>query len=165
MNINFEELKELYIDFDEYLRKVEKINGIIVTYEDQRIPLFVELGELLNEFPTKFKYWRQSAKDNRDNGLEEFADCLNIIFGMMSFSDLKSIKMNLDIMTEIFIKDNNDIYYNIYSIIDISYKRNPISQFYNLIAIGYKLGFTWEEIYNASKNKIKIINERLDNEY
>ena len=165
MNINFEELKELYIDFDEYLRKVEKINGIIVTYEDQRIPLFVELGELLNEFPTKFKYWRQSAKDNRDNGLEEFADCLNIIFGMMSFSDLKSIKMNLDIMTEIFIKDNNDIYYNIYSIIDISYKRNPISQFYNLIAIGYKLGFTWEEIYKASKNKIKIINERLDNEY
>lgn len=165
MNINFEELKELYIDFDEYLRKVEKINGIIVTYEDQRIPLFVELGELLNEFPTKFKYWRQSAKDNRDNGLEEFADCLNIIFGMMSFSDLKSIKMNLDIMTEIFIKDNNDIYYNIYSIIDISYKRNPISQFYNLIAIGYKLGFTWEEIYKASKNKIKIINERLDNGY
>ena len=156
MNINFEELKELYIDFDEYLRKVEKINGIIVTYEDQRIPLFVELGELLNEFPTKFKYWRQSAKDNRDNGLEEFADCLNIIFGMMSFSDLKSIKMNLDIMTEIFIKDNNDIYYNIYSIINISYKRNPISQFYNLIAIGYKLGFTWEEIYKASKNKIKI---------
>ena len=165
MNINFEELKELYIDFDEYLRKVEKINGIIVTYEDQRIPLFVELGELLNEFPTKFKYWRQSAKDNRDNGLEEFADCLNIILGMMSFSDLKSIKMNLDIMTEIFIKDNNDIYYNIYSIIDISYKRNPISQFYNLIAIGYKLGFTWEEIYKASKNKIKIINERLDNGY
>lgn len=165
MNINFEELKELYIDFDEYLRKVEKINGIIVTYEDQRIPLFVELGELLNEFPTKFKYWRQSAKDNRDNGLEEFADCLNIIFGMMSFSDLKSIKMNLDIMTEIFIKDNNDIYYNIYSIINISYKRNPISQFYNLIAIGYKLGFTWEEIYKASKNKIKIINERLDNGY
>lgn len=165
MDINFKELKELYIDFDEYLRKVEKINGIIVTYEDQRIPLFVELGELLNEFPTKFKYWRQSAKDNRDNGLEEFADCLNIIFGMMSFSDLKSIKMNLDIMTEIFIKDNNDIYYNIYSIIDISYKRNPISQFYNLIAIGYKLGFTWEEIYKASKNKIKIINERLDNGY
>lgn len=165
MNINFEELKELYIDFDEYLRKVEKINGIIVTYEDQRIPLFVELGELLNEFPTNFKYWRQSAKDNRDSGLEEFADCLNIIFGMMSFSDLKSIKMNLDIMTEIFIKDNNDIYYNIYSIIDISYKRNPISQFYNLIAIGYKLGFTWEEIYKASKNKIKIINERLDNGY
>lgn len=165
MNINFEELKELYIDFDEYLRKVEKINGIIVTYEDQRIPLFVELGELLNEFPTKFKYWRQSAKDNRDNGLEEFADCLNIIFGMMSFSDLKSIKMNLDIMTEIFIKDNNDIYYNIYSIIDISYKRNPISQFYNLIAIGYKLGFTWEEIYIATKNKIKIIDERLDNGY
>lgn len=165
MNINFEELKELYIDFDEYLRKVEKINGIIVTYEDQRIPLFVELGELLNEFPTKFKYWRQSAKDNRDSGLEEFADCLNIIFGMMSFSDLKSIKMNLDIMTEIFIKDNNDIYYNIYSIIDISYKRNPISQFYNLIAIGYKLGFTWEEVYTATKNKIKIINERLDNGY
>lgn len=165
MDINFKELKELYIDFDEYLRKVEKINDIIVTYEDQRIPLFVELGELLNEFPTKFKYWRQSAKDNRDNGLEEFADCLNIIFGMMSFSDLKSIKMNLDIMTEIFIKDNNDIYYNIYSIIDISYKRNPISQFYNLIAIGYKLGFTWEEIYKASKNKIKIINERLDNGY
>ena len=164
MNINFEELKELYIDFDEYLRKVEKINGIIVTYEDQRIPLFVELGELLNKFPTKFKYWRQSAKDNRDNGLEEFADCLNFIFAEMSFSDLKSIKMNLDIMTEIFIKDNNDIYYNIYSII-VSCKRNPISQFYNLIAIGYKLGFTWEEIYKASKNKIKIINERLDNGY
>lgn len=167
MNINFIELEELLLEYTEYSNKVEKIIGRKITKRDQILPLFVELGELLNEYPTMFKFWRQSAKDNRSNGLEEFADCLNFIFGAMSINDLNIIKDNLDSMHDsVITNENTDIIYNFYTILDNAYKEeNIVSQFYNLMAIGYKLNYTWNDIYKASKNKIKIINERLDNGY
>lgn len=30
--------------------------------EKMKVALFVELGELMNEFPTKFKHWKKTAK-------------------------------------------------------------------------------------------------------
>lgn len=33
--------------------------------DQMKIALFVELGELMNEMPTKFKHWKKTAKDNQ----------------------------------------------------------------------------------------------------
>lgn len=71
MHINFDQLLELYNDYKKYLKRVEKYKRIKIELNDHVIPLFVELGELLNEFPTKFKYWGRSATDNKQKGLED----------------------------------------------------------------------------------------------
>ena len=40
--------------------------------EQMKIALFVELGEMMNELPTKFKCWKKTAKDNKEKALVEY---------------------------------------------------------------------------------------------
>lgn len=165
MNINIEQLEEIYSNYKEYIKRVEKIKGIKIHKNQQIIPLLVELGELLNEFPSIFKYWRQSSVDNKEKGLEEFADCLNFVFAQMDDYDMEYIKEYSSFMDGIK-NSTSTIYCNICNLCNnLSSAQNSISQFYELMEIGYKLGFTWKEIYKASKDKNKIINERLEKGY
>ena len=157
MHINFDQLLELYNDYKKYLKRVEKYKRIKIELNDHVIPLFVELGELLNEFPTKFKYWRRSATDNKQKGLEEFADCLNFIFGQMTCNDINYIGSKLDLIDTLCMNDNNPNYFShtIYEIMHFSFKdKNVVYQFYNLMIIGNKLGL--KIFINLQKIKLKL---------
>lgn len=86
----------------------------------------------------------------------------------MTCNDINYIGSKLDLIDTLCMNDNNPNYFshNIYEIMYFSFKdKNAVYQFYNLMIIGNKLGFKREDIYKSSKNKIKVIDERLSNRY
>lgn len=127
------ELLEMQQKLDESILKEKGITEYPV--DEIETALIVELGELMNEFPTKFKYWKSTAVDNRKKGLEEYVDCLHFALSIANY---------LFGLTE-----GKKIYhYLVY-----------------LFELGYILGFTWNEIYKAYKDKNKVNYERLQNGY
>ena len=56
------------------------------------VALIVELGELMNEFPTKFKYWKDTAKDNYQKGLVEYVDCLHFALSLTNYMTSEDIE-------------------------------------------------------------------------
>jgi len=134
-------------------------------YENMRIALFVELGELLNELPTKFKHWKASAADNRVKALVEYVDCLHFA---LSIHNYYHVKIDTDQFEQMHnynyaFKQTNE-YYTIYELLEKIASSKVITLHY-VLALGYKLGFTWEEIYNAYKEKNKVNYERLKSGY
>lgn len=52
--------------------------------EQNKIALVVELGEMMNELPTKFKHWKSTAKDNREKALVEYVDALHFALSLFN---------------------------------------------------------------------------------
>ena len=50
-----------------------------------KIALFVELGELMNELPTRFKHWKKTAVDNREKALVEYVDALHFQLSLFNY--------------------------------------------------------------------------------
>mgnify|MGYP003413175483 CR=1 FL=1 len=154
------ELLEMQRVLDESIFKEKGITEYPL--DNMKVALFVELGELMNEFPTKFKHWKSSAADNREKGLVEYVDCLH--FALSLANQIDDFKMNTSYEnTE--LKYTNSICEIVYFIsrnveIDCYY-----AMFIGLFVLGKKLGFTWEEIYEAYKKKNAINYERLNNGY
>ena len=126
-----------------------------------KIALFVELGELMNEFPTKFKHWKSSAKDDREKGLEEYVDCLHFALSLTNYS-MNRGKWKVNESWEYEAHNHN-----VLSLFDelngcVTYIKEPLSF---LFAIGNKLGFTWDEIYHDYTKKNEINYQRLRSGY
>ena len=127
------------------------------------VALYVELGELMNEFPTEFKHWKASAVDNREKGLEEYVDVLHIMLSLFNYCGLNS---------------TNVVSYNIYNKrpFDDRYKLSDelkkITRGYDnyeglscLFRLGNYLGFTWDEVYLAYKRKNRVNHDRQERGY
>ena len=137
---------ELYGNSDEIILK-------------NKLELLVELGELANE--TKcFKYWSNKLPD-RDMMLEEYADCMLMVFYM--FNDLE---VSLD--EEFLEHKENDIVrqfmylFEVTSRIDKEYNKEVVKEiFVNLVYLGHLLGFSDEEIVSGCMRKIEINIKRI----
>lgn len=159
-----EQLKELLIMqqmLDNNILKEKRINNYPV--EDMKIALLVELGELLNEFPTKFKHWKSSAKDNREKGLIEYVDCLHFALSLANYYEIdveedKGVNNPFDYHKfNDCMKFNNKLLEEIYL--------NDMYRLSFLFDLGKVLGFRWEEVYNTYKKKNKVNYERLKEGY
>ena len=129
-----------------------------------KIALFVELGELMNELPTRFKHWKSSAVDNREKALVEYVDCLHFALSITYYQNViktdEQFKYWLDYDTCGEVADE----YTILELIETIMTSN-LSKLSHLLTLGNKLGFTWKEIYNAYIEKNKVNYERLKNGY
>lgn len=125
--------------------------------DNMKIALFVELGELMNEFPTKFKHWKSSAVDNREKGLVEYVDCLHFALSLVNYAEY-------DIND--YYKYDKPVYLPLWQILasagNLEYAYDSLEW---LFALGNYLGFTWEEIYNAYKKKNEVNYQRLRSGY
>ena len=77
------ELLEMQRVLDESIFKEHGITEYPL--ENMKLALFDELGELLHEFPTKYKHWKKSAVDNREKGLEEYVDVLHFMLSLCNY--------------------------------------------------------------------------------
>ena len=156
------EMIEMQKELDKYIMDKQGISYSDVIKDKIKIALFVELGELMNEFPTHFKYWKPNAKDNRDKGLVEFVDCMHFTMSLFYHGGYETkdtagvVKIvdcfcNLPHVPKTQLKDIFDEYdhYNVLLI--------------ELLKLGHGLGFTWEEIYNAYIEKNKVNYDRQVN--
>ena len=151
------ELLEMQRVLDENILKEKGITEYPL--ENMKIALFVELGELMNEFPTKFKHWKSTAVDNREKGLEEYVDCLHFALSIANHTDHK---LNENI-SKYDYKDyvKNDKYTEIVSHL---ITREDLIVF-TVMCLTYKLGFEFDDVYEAYKKKNAVNYERLRNGY
>lgn len=134
--------------------------------DNMKIALFVELGEMMNEFPTKFKHWKKSAVDNREKGLEEYVDALHFMLSLYNhYCDIEILdedptfhyESNLDLLAGF-----GDLVNYLVRCVEQCDGGNGIKA---LFEIGNFLEFEWEEIYEAYMNKNSVNHQRNKNGY
>ena len=161
------ELMEMQQALDMAIMKEREIT--VYPEDNIEIALFTELGELMNEFPTIFKYWKTTAKDDREKGLIEYVDCIHFAISLLNYKADNAIKALLSQQLETY-----DYSYELdsdYSTFDIHYLLQEITtenaeiKICHLFDLGKILGFTWDEIYNAYIDKNKVNYERLRGGY
>ena len=134
--------------------------------QNMQIALFVELGELMNELPTKFKHWKSSAVDNREKALVEYVDCLHFCLSLTNYNK-EDYDRDFALSVDIYNYNSHDV--TLLSQLPIHKLLLNITQFEGnlsyLFGLGVKLGFEWEEIYKAYKDKNEINYERMRNNY
>ena len=132
--------------------------------ENMKIALFVELGELMNELPTHFKHWKATAVDNREKALVEYVDCLHFALSVTYHQNLYNTN---DMMKKWHDYEELSKEADEYAITEIleNIVTSRLTKLHHLLILGNKLGFTWEEIYEAYKKKNQINYERLSSNY
>ncbi len=156
------------IDLNVVYSENKKLDEIFIKkyYHDDfvkknKLELLVEIGELANETRC-FKYWSQKEVNN-DLVKEEYADC---IIMTLCFFNYLNISLDEVIYTSLD-EDVITIFFDIYYQASIFSKREDKTIIKDilvkLINLGYKLGFTDQEIITSCLNKIKIDKERLMN--
>lgn len=135
-----------------------------------RLALIVEVCEMLQEMPTVFKYWKDSAVDNREKALEEYVDVIHFALSLTNYAgELRAAIKDTKLLQSIYGYDSIRIgseqrtTYNVYNEINylistLAYRRMLLPVF----RLGRILGFTWNEIYDGYMNKNKINHERLN---
>lgn len=144
------------------------LNGDKYHYNEVLMALFVELGEFMNEIPTKFKYWKKSAKDDYEKALEEYVDCLHFAMSLAIVEEKglyrckEYCKCYDAVQSEYFSHKYRDDYFDMMIIILDAY---GIVRVQKLFELGIVVGFTWDEIYNMYLKKNKINHKRQDDKY
>lgn len=129
--------------------------------ENMKLALFDELGELLHEYPTKYKHWKKSAVDNREKGLEEYVDCLHFALSLTNYFRVEEKQLyQYDVV--LFDDNLSQNLFNVYESVVIECGQNIL---YEIFALGSYFGFTWEEIYEAYKKKNEVNYQRLRSGY
>ena len=164
MNEMVKQLKEL-IEMQKKLDEDIFIKRGIKEYPEMnmRIALFVELGELMQEFPTKFKHWKRTAIDDPEKGIEEYVDCLHFALSLYYHMNTHSYSFLPEYDTP-EIGDSN-IYETLDSIVGMVGLSLYDSALYYLFLLGKLLGFTWDDVMKAYKKKNKVNYDRIEQGY
>lgn len=146
---------------------IHQIKNIEYDINKVKLALYVELGELANEWQ-EFKYWKEDKNSKRDKMLEEYADCLHFC---LSIENYHYIQLDNSSIQEQYIEYYKKIPY----LLDILKIDEPIDLFLKmytveyslltLLQLGLALGFSKEEIQKSYNAKHKINYERLKNNY
>lgn len=153
------ELLEMQKALDEALMKEHGLTEYPL--EKTKIALFVELGEMMNELQTEFKWWKKTAKYDREKGLEEYVDCLHFALSLTNYFRVEEKQLyQYDVV--LFDDNLSQNLFNVYESVVIECGQNIL---YEIFALGSYFGFTWEEIYEAYKKKNAVNYERLKNGY
>lgn len=157
-----EQLKEL-LEMQRVLdESIFKEHGITeYPLENMKLALFDELGELLHEFPTKYKHWKKSAIDNREKGLEEYVDCLHFALSIsyQFYDGSKGYDHYDDCHSD---EPLSELYWDLWTLATLKKSKTILKK---IFSIGNHFGFTWDEIYSAYKKKNAVNYERLKNNY
>lgn len=129
------------------------------------LALQVELGELANELPEVFKFW-SNKKNNREKALKEYVDCLHFILsigvelGMPHRLLLGNVQRN-EMLDDDFIALYDEVH-TLYHAYKCAYKcqlnKKFVRGYYesvfeHFLALGERLGFTWEQVEEAYMKK------------
>ncbi|WP_394139575.1 dUTP diphosphatase [Cytobacillus oceanisediminis] len=158
------ELFDLQIELDHAIAKNLNIENDFnnVYYVDKRVfALKVEVAEFANEVGF-FKYWKQSHQIDRVKTLEELADVIHF-FLSVGISRKYTFVKELDSLAWKKVPMEQLFQYLLNNNFDSSGKwKNGFEQ---LICIGFKLGYTANEMIQAYKSKREINFKRQEESY
>lgn len=152
-------MKQFQVIYDENKKLDQKFDELYDNYKQETIEknileLLVEIGELANETRC-FKYWSTKGPSPKKIVIDEYADCLLMIFNFLSMKKIE--------LTEQFpeIKENNPVVqfkhlYYLVSNLNVDLNNELLKEiFANLINLGKLLDFTLSDIIDGSLAKIK----------
>lgn len=169
-----EQLKEMFEmqkDFDnQVLMKLGKKYDYEIACKIT-MALFVEIGELMQELPSYFKFWKQNKQDNRDKALEEYVDALKFCLSLFSYieDDIYSIEEIVESIESfkkgVFYYPKDQIDSVIECVLTGIFNNNGIEQLCYMFNLLDLLGFTFDEIYETFKKKHAINLQRMKDGY
>ncbi len=122
--------------------------------EKMRIALFVKLGELMNELPSHFEFWKKNAVDNRERALVEYVDALHVQLSLLNYYGLKYPEWLLDYDRCLNTSNLSEL---LMSSVLYAHSELGLNQ---LFCLGRSIGFTWEEVYQSYMKKNETEYER-----
>ena len=132
-------------------------------YEKNCLGLLVEIGELANE--TKcFKYW-SIKKADKDDTLEEYADCITLIFCIFTKLNISIENIPEHYYSNDIIEMFNEVFNEASKLMHNKGSNLAKLIFSNLLHIGKLLEFSSEEQLDACYKKMKKLEERLNSDY
>lgn len=162
--IGLAELLEMQEELDTAILREHEIRRY-PTYKIENA-LFVEIAEMLNELPSIFKYWKKTAKNDREKALIEYVDALHFALSLTNNNPHYILKDKAFLhkylayrKREMPMKIAEEVQRVIY------YMVNTQEYLYYLFYLGEILEFTWDEIYKAYKDKNAVNYERLKTGY
>lgn len=138
-----------------YLAKAGLTRG--ETFRLRKLALWVELGELVNEWRELFKFW-SNKKTKRDKALEEYVDGIHFLLSLGSDLNIPGYHDTI-----VKFKDPIDHIFTLGVVIsNISGVQSFFDAFSLYRGLGDHFGFTDEEITKAYHEKNKENLERSD---
>lgn len=160
--MNLEPYFQLQKELDDFVSAKLGIDLNEVEYVDKRVfALKVEIAELSNE-TAWFKYWKQSHIIDPIKTLFEIADCIHFFLSVgnsRKYNFIKELhpmdwnKVPLEHLFQYLLNNNFDS------------SGKWMDGFEQLLCIGYKLGYTSEEMEQAYKDKREINFQRQKESY
>lgn len=154
----------------EILKMQEALDNSFMKYMDNdkldiekvRMALFDELGEVNHEMKAEWCYWKKSQKPvNRDKLKEELSDVWHFALTLHRLKNGFTFKNG--VLNGIKWVDECTSWFGIIEIINrIDYVDNVI---YYVILLTEKLGFTFDEMYQAYIDKNKVNYQRIKEGY
>lgn len=160
--MNLAKLSKLQAELDLQINLEKQINHTEYLKE-KVIALCVELGELLNERPETFKYWKTYEKPNREKALIEYVDGIHFLlsYGNSVGYDFSSYEYKAP-----KVPDQRDLILGLFSMFATLPYINQFEKVLNhYILLADKFNFTHEEIEGAYYKKNEINIARQENGY
>ena len=182
--LNILDLKQKQEQLDTFIIQKHNLKKDDALIRKIRLALITEIGEMVNERPDIFKYWKKSATVDKDKFKEEYSDILHFALSIDNYTNQllnefnsctncddkakvsnfldKKINEKYECM-EITIDDSTDIQYYVIQCIEKICNCDEV--LYNTLLLGRLLGITYEDIENEYNRKYKINIERQNNNY
>lgn len=127
------------------------------TFKKRKLALWVEIGELVNEWKELFKFWSNKTMD-RAKALEEYIDCLHFLLSIGN--DLGASRIHETVIK--FEDPIDQIFFLSAVVINITDFEAYNDAFSLFRGLGEHLGFNDEEVLEAYLRKNTINHNRED---
>lgn len=125
------------------------------------LSLLVEIGELANETRC-FKYWSKKGSSDKDEVLEEYADCMLLTLAFCNYLDVL-LDEEFNLPSDYEINEQFIYLYQLCAALPDNYSKEQAKLILvNLIELGKLLSFSDLDIIEACMKKIQKNFERLD---
>ena len=156
-------LKEMFDMQDALNKQIMKEKGLKeINIDDLNLALIDEIGELTHELKPTWCWWKINVGEvDNDKVLEELVDCLHFAMTkrlMIDSVDEEKASHILDFSWRLF--SSTETVSEL--VVKASSIRNPLTP---LLAVGFKLGYSFEDMYDEYIKKNKVNYERLKNGY
>lgn len=130
--------------------------------KEKVIALLVELGELLNEKPETFKYWK-NKRGHQAKALVEYVDGIHFLLSYGNTIKFDFSNYEYKRPKEL---DQRDLILGLFNIFSMLHKTKDIETALNhFLFLGEKFNFTSEQIKFAYLDKVEVNRERAENGY
>lgn len=164
MHINVNDILKLQSKLDATIHNKHHVNYKSV-YEELKLALLVELGELANEVKS-FKFWSVKDRSAKDIVLEEYVDGIHFIGSLCLANNIEGVFEISDHVELLSKKETTKLILKLFNDGDKLNSKSGIIKWYeDYLSLGYGLGFNIDEIKQAYFSKNKINFDRQENNY